>query len=140
FDADGRFFAPFWTHFGVHDPVGIVDFYTATIGLTTVASLALHGASWISLRTEGGVEARAVKAIKPLFIATIVMVIVATAVTLIVQPRVLDNLRDYPVGAIFPLLAVGSLVALALFVRRDRRGAAFGASSGFLTGMLGSAA
>ncbi|MBC7171266.1 MAG: cytochrome d ubiquinol oxidase subunit II, partial [Polyangiaceae bacterium] len=110
FDADGRFFAPFWTHFGVADPVGIVDYYTATVGVTAVVCLALHGALWISLRTAGGVEARAVKAIWPLYIATIALVIATTAVTLFVQPRVLENLGKYPIGAVFPLLAVGSLV------------------------------
>ncbi len=140
FDADGSFFAPFWTHFGIGDPVGIFDYYTVLVGVTAVAALALHGALWIALRTVGGVEARAVRAIRPLFALVVLLAVATTAASLAVQPRILHNLARYPIWAVLPALAVAGLVAIPFLMRNGRRGAAFAASSTFITGMIGSAA
>jgi cytochrome d ubiquinol oxidase subunit II len=140
FNAEGRFFAPLWTHFRVAEPTGLLDVYTVMVGLLVVSALALHGALWLALRAVGGVEARALRLVKPLTALTFAFTAAATAMTLDVQPRVLANLYAWPVGFILPALALSGLIAVVIASSRGQSTLAFFGSCAFLTGMLASAA
>ncbi len=61
FDASGNFFEPLWTNFIPNGETGILDWYTILIGVTALAVLALHGATWIAYKTEGALNERAVR-------------------------------------------------------------------------------
>ena len=59
-DADGYFFEPLWTtSIRAAPQPGILDWYTVLIGLLALATLMLHGANFISVKTEGDLNARA---------------------------------------------------------------------------------
>jgi hypothetical protein len=51
-DASGFSFCPLWTNFGVSGALGILDWYTVIIGLAAFATVTLHGALWVALKTE----------------------------------------------------------------------------------------
>ncbi len=55
---DGYFFLPLWTNWlpGVHP--GILDWYTVLGGLFALVALALHGALYIAVKTEGELQQR----------------------------------------------------------------------------------
>ena len=55
----GDFFLPLWTDFRVGAEPGILDWYTVLVGVPGFLALALHGALWVALKTEGAIESRA---------------------------------------------------------------------------------
>ena len=58
-DAAGDFFLPLWTNFGIGREVGILDWYTVLVAVAAFATLTVHGALWVALKTEGDLEQRA---------------------------------------------------------------------------------
>jgi cytochrome d ubiquinol oxidase subunit II len=138
-NAEHWFFEPLWTNFRVGPITGILDWYTILVGLAAVLALALHGALWVALKTEGAVEQRAEALVRPLWALVVLLTAAITAATFYVQPQVGMNLRLHPWGFIFPLLAIFGLVLMMAFFRRNRL-RAFLSSCAYLAGMLTSAA
>jgi cytochrome d ubiquinol oxidase subunit II len=138
--ADGYFFEALWTDFRVGPRPGILDWYTVLIGVMALAALALHGAHYLAVKTEGDVQARARRFAGPGWGALALLTLASLVATLSVRPRVLDNFRAYPWGWIIPLAVAGSLIAMPLARRRGRDRVAFLASTAFLAFMLGGAA
>ncbi len=129
-DKDGVFFLPLWANFGVSGAaLGILDWYTITVGLTAAAALARHGALWVNYRTSGSLQLRSATFAKRLFVPVVTLSGVVTLATFVIQPLASPN----PVA----LIAVAGLV-----ISRDPRLElrAFLGSSLYLLGMLGAAA
>ena len=55
---DGYFFLPLWTDWVVGPNPGILDWYTVIGGLMALVALGVHGALYISLKTEGPLHDR----------------------------------------------------------------------------------
>jgi cytochrome d ubiquinol oxidase subunit II len=135
-DANGYFFLPLWTDFRVGLAPGILDWYTILVGLAALAALALHGAWWLALKTEGEVQQRARRAARRAWLAVVVLTAAVTAVTFGLQPQVTQNFSARPWGYVFPALALAGLAAMFVFLRRgdDLRG--FFGSCAYLLGMM----
>ncbi len=129
--GDGWFTLPLFTSFRPRAPVGLLDFYTVTIGLFSVVALAHHGALFLAWKTAGDLNRRAHAAARRLFPATVVLlgvVFAATAATLDLRPAP----RALPLFAV----AVAALVATRPLAARGRERAAFLASVAFFAGAL----
>src|SRR5580704_14193231 len=50
-DANGYFFEALWTNFRLGPNTGILDWFTLVVGVAALATLALHGALWVALKT-----------------------------------------------------------------------------------------
>ncbi len=134
---DGYFFNPLWTSFGIGGPeMGILDWYTVTVGVTSFLALAHHGALWLGLKTEDPVRARAERAAKALWPLLAAAVVVLTVLTFRVQPHVPERMNAQPLSYMLPALAVAGLVGAWHLAARGRELSAFLASSVFLAGML----
>lgn len=127
----GEFFLPLWTDFSVSADPGVLDWYTILVGLFALATLTMHGALWLKLKTTADLEARATRTARLAWWGVAAFTVIVTAITFRIQPQVLRNFADYPWGAIFPLLALGGLV----WARKS-----FYGSCAFIAGMLTSAA
>ncbi|HEY6867742.1 MAG TPA: cytochrome d ubiquinol oxidase subunit II, partial [Candidatus Eisenbacteria bacterium] len=57
-DGQGWFGLALFTHFGTRPPVGILDWYTVAAGVFALATLMLHGATFLAMRATGALEAR----------------------------------------------------------------------------------
>src|SRR5215468_6759017 len=57
-DAAGNFSMAFFTDFGVRGNVGLLDWYTVSVAVFAVVILAAHGATYLTLKTEGPVHDR----------------------------------------------------------------------------------
>ena len=57
-DATGYFFEPLFTHWGVTGETGILDWFTVLSGVVAFVALAVHGANYLALKTEGVMNAR----------------------------------------------------------------------------------
>jgi len=138
-NENGEFFEPLWTDFRVGDVTGILDWYTLLVGSTAVATLALHGTLWLGLKTDGVLAERADALARRLWPAVAVLVVATTFASGSVQPRLLENLKRFPLGALLPLVAGAGLVGARVFVRRAP-GRAFLASCALIVGLISSAA
>ena len=138
-DAAGRFFEPLWTNFQPVGQTGILDWYTILVGVTALAALALHGAAWLALKTEGELQERARRCASLLWWLVALFTVVITLVSFHLLPQLRFGFRAHPWGAVFPMIAVAGLLGIKWFVRERHDAAAFGASCAYLTGMLASA-
>jgi cytochrome d ubiquinol oxidase subunit II len=109
-------------------------------GVLSLAALALHGAAWLGVKTDGPLQARARRAVGPLWVATIVLLGVMVAASFVVRPGFTANFGRWPWLVIFPLLAVGAATWIGYArSRRDDRGVFIGTAA-LIIGTLASAA
>ena len=136
-DADGYFFQPLWTDFNpFSETPGILDPYTVLIGLLALATLIVHGANFIAVKTDGDLNARSRTISRRFTYATVALTVLATAFTFWVSPWMLDSFNERPYGYVLPLVAIAGLVGMVLFNLRNDDRAAFLSSGAYIIGML----
>jgi cytochrome d ubiquinol oxidase subunit II len=138
--GDGYFFEPLWTDWRVGPEPGILDWYTVIGGATALAALALHGATYLALKSEGDLSVRAHRLALRIWTPLLVLTALSLVATLDVRPQLLDNYRMHWINALIPLTVVASMVAIPVFVRRRSELAAFLSSGTYLAAMLAGAA
>lgn len=137
---DGYFFLPLWTNWSVGPEPGVLDWYTVLAGIVALVALALHGAYYVALKTDGDVSRRARHVAAILRPVLVLVTIVSLWATLSIRPELLSNYRQYPALFIVPIMVAASLGAMFGFARKANDKAAFLASSSYLTFMLVGAA
>ena len=136
-DSQGNFFAPLWTDLNPFSAnPGILDWYTALVGLMALATLTLHGANYIALKTSGPVNERAHRISTRAWIATVILAILVTVATYFVQPKLEMGFFARPWQVIFPLLAVVGLIGTFYFNHIKKELLSFYSSGAFIVGML----
>jgi cytochrome d ubiquinol oxidase subunit II len=139
-DERGVFFEPLWTNFRLGAETGILDWYTIIVGLAALCTLAVHGALWVALKTEGAVNARSRAVAKVGWWGVAGLTLIVTGLTFRVQPQVPARLAAAPWGYVFPALALAGLFSMAWFLARREECRAFLGSCAYILGMLTSAA
>src|SRR5713226_4143884 len=139
-NSDGYFFEALWTDFRVGANPGILDWYTVLTGMLAMITLTVHGAHYIALKTEGGIDNRARRVASLGWFALVLLTVLSLIATLNVRPQVTDNFRSHPWGWIIPLFVLASLVSMQFFLRKRRDLGAFLSSTAYIVGMLGGAA
>ncbi|GIU75484.1 MAG: cytochrome c oxidase assembly protein [Bryobacteraceae bacterium] len=135
-DEKGEFFLPLWTNFQPGREAGILDWYTILIGVYSFAVLMQHGALWIAYKTEGAVQERARAIAQRAWYVMAALTVIVTITSFRLQPKLAQSFAQWPVGYVFPALALVSLILLFLYERRQEDLKAFLASTFFLLGML----
>ncbi len=136
-DENGYFFQPLWTNFSpFSETPGILDWYTILIGLLALATLVVHGANFIALKTENAVNARSRRISRLFTFVTIALTVLATLATFWVSPWMLQSFNGRPYGYVLPLIAIAGLIGMVFFNFRARDRAAFLSSSAYILGML----
>jgi cytochrome d ubiquinol oxidase subunit II len=133
---DGYFFEPLWTNFRVGPNPGILDWYTVMAGVIALVTLTIHGALYVALKTENEVNRRARRVVTTLWPFQLILTCISLPATYVVQPHVLDNYREYPIGLLIPIVVLGSLALLIRATRKEKEKLAFIASALYITGML----
>ncbi len=134
-NPDGYFFAPLWTTFTVGPEPGILDWYTILFGLAAFFTLAVHGANFLAMKTDGEVQANSRRISAQLMWLVLASAIVTLAATAWIQPVVWQNYVADKWGVLFPILAVGSMIGMIRYRRQDRDLAAFLCSGAFILSM-----
>lgn len=135
-DAEGNFSMAFFTDFGVHGYVGLLDWYTVSVGIFAVVILAAHGATYLMMKTEGPVHDRSVVWAKYLWLAAAPLFFVISVESLVVRPDVPKHAISNPFCWLGLLIVVGSTIALIWGLSARRETQAFVASSALLVGLL----
>jgi len=131
FDAQGEFQGSFTL---MLNPFALVG------GLLSVAMLCLHGAAFLAMKTEGPLQHRVRRLSGALWIVVLLLVFGFVAASIFVRPGFTDNFGHAPVLLLLPLIVVGALAAIPLFVRRAQDTRLFAATSILIVSLLGSAA
>ncbi|MBS2021180.1 MAG: cytochrome d ubiquinol oxidase subunit II [Deltaproteobacteria bacterium] len=143
--SDGWFHVALFTDFRLGAYPGVLDWYTVLIGVFALLALSAHGALWISLKTEGDLQARAKAFLRRAWPAVGALGIVAIVATQQVQPTIYSNLLARPLA--WPLVLIAAL-GFGACLRRVLRTSnnptseliAFCGSAAFLTGTLAASA
>ena len=137
-DSAGEFFLPLWTNFLPGQDAGILDWYTVLVAVTAFATLLVHGALWVALKTDGDLAARARRAANAGWWTLLPLTVAITWCSFVIQPRLSESFGARPWGFIFPALAVAGLIGIRV-VRNSALGS-FLSSTAYILGMLTSAA
>lgn len=137
---DGYFFAALWTTFTPGPTPGILDWFTVLIGALTVAILVVHGANYLTIKTDAAVQSRARRIADSGSWVVVLLAIVALPALVFVQPALQHRYDEHPVGAVLPLTAVAALFTAQYFRRRRLDSIVFLSWSLFILGSVGSIA
>jgi cytochrome d ubiquinol oxidase subunit II len=137
---DGYFFLPLWTNWRVGPAPGILDWYTVIGSVVALVALSLHGALYLAVKTEAGLQQRSRVAARALWIALLFLTIVSLPASVTARPDTLDNYRMYPVLLVAPVVVLLALAGIWYFSGKSDDRKAFACSCAYLTVMLGGAA
>lgn len=109
-------------------------------GLLSVATLSLHGANWVALKTEGDLQARARSFARALWWPAMALLVALVAASFVVRPDFTRNFGEHPVLNVVPLIVVLSAAAMLVFRARNDDLRAFVSGGVLVAGILASAA
>jgi cytochrome bd ubiquinol oxidase subunit II len=135
-DADGNFSMAFFTNFGVRGYVGLLDWYTISIAIFAVSILAAHGATYLTLKTEGPVHDRSSKCAKYLWVAIVPLLIAVSVESWMVRPDVPRHAIHNPFCWLGLLMIIVASCTLILGLRLHVEEWAFLGSNFLLVGLL----
>lgn len=138
--SDGQFFAALWTTFAPGPIPGILDWFTVLLGALSVTILTVHGANYLTIKTDGVVNGRARRIAGIGEWVMVLLGITATAALPFVQPVLWHRYGADPVGFVLPLIAVVAWLTTVYCRRRRRDGAVFLSWSLLILGSLSSVA
>jgi cytochrome d ubiquinol oxidase subunit II len=141
-DAQGNFSMAFFSNFSVHGYVGILDWYTISVSLFASVILAAHGATYLTLKTEGPVHDRSEALAKGLWQMTVPLLVIVSIETLFVRPDLPAHEFTNPFFWLGLLIVIVSACVLVSGIVGKHEERAFIGSNFLIMGMLatGSAA
>ena len=138
--SDGTFSMAFFTDFTPRGHVGLLDWYTVSVALFAAVALAAHGATYLTLKTEGAVHDRSAGYARVLWAAAAPLLLVISVESGVVRPDLLGHAIQNPFWWLGLLLVCAAAITLisGLATRREMR--AFIGSNLLLAGLLATGA
>lgn len=133
---DGYFFEPLWTNFRLGPHPGILDWYTVMSGVVALVTLTVHGALYVSVKTEGDLSKRARGMAVVLWPVQFFLTCFSLVMTYFARPHVMNNYEAYPIGMLIPITVFGSLALMIWTAPKGADKLAFVGSSLYIVGML----
>jgi len=134
--SDGTFSMAFFTDFTTRGYVGLLDWYTVSVALFAAVALAAHGATYLTLKTQGAVRDRSARYSRLLWVVVVPLLLVISVESRVVRPDLLGHALHNPFWWVGLLLVCAAAIALAsgLVTRNEMR--AFIGSNLLLGGLL----
>ncbi len=110
------------------------------VGVTTVAMFAMHGSIFLSMKTEGVLEARVKSWMPRLMVVFFVLNTLLVAALAVFHPSITDRYAQDPWLVVFPAAALAAILAAWYLLRAGRAFWAFVASAAMIALLLVSAA
>ena len=139
-DATGYFGMPLWTNFRLGPQPGVLDWYTVLIGVFALVTVAAHGSVFLAWKTEGPVHDRSKALSMNLWGLVLVLWILASVATFMVNPGLFRNLPKAPLAWVATLLFLAGLLLVFVGILRERFLMAFLGSGAFILGLLAASA
>ena len=135
-DASGTFSMAFFTNFTTRGNVGLLDWYTVSIAIFAAVILAAHGATYLTLKTEGPVHDRSGHYARVLWAAVAPLLVVISVESALVRPDLLGHAIHNPFWWLGLLLVCAAAIALVSGLATRREIQAFIGSNLLLAGLL----
>ncbi len=139
-DGSGYFGMPLWTNFRLGPQPGVLDWYTVLIGVFALVTVAAHGSVFLAWKTEGPVHDRSRALSMNLWGLVLVLWILASVATFMVNPGLFRNLPNAPLAWVATLLFLAGLLVVFVGILRERFLMAFLGSGAFILGLLAASA
>lgn len=139
-NADGNFSMAFFTDFNVRGYVGLLDWYTVSIAALAAVILAAHGATYLTLKTEGSVHERSEKFAKCLWTAAAPLSVVVLVESRIIRPDLPGRAWSNPFWWLGLIVTAASIIALISGLVGKREWRAFLGSNFLIFGALATGA
>ncbi len=133
---DGTFHLTFFTNFRAGGGVGLLDWYTVSMAAFCVLALTAHGATYLTMKTEGPVHDRASGLARTLWTVAVPAFVLIAALTWTVRPELLHGLMFRPLAWVAMGICGVSIRALVTGLRERQEGRAFLGSTFLLFGLL----
>jgi cytochrome d ubiquinol oxidase subunit II len=117
--------------------LGLLNPYALLIGILTTVLFTMHGAIYLTLKTEGSLRHKLGRWASRLWIATIGLYVAATFGTFFAAPFLFEGVPANPLTWLCVLLLAGSALALPFLLKSLRYFRAFLASSTLIASMIG---
>ncbi|MBI9040359.1 cytochrome d ubiquinol oxidase subunit II [Lutibacter sp.] len=116
------FFLPLWdsSFSPLTEHPGVIDWFTIIIGVISAVTLAIHGATWIRLKTNSSINKKLITVIFNLNIVLFILTIFSLVVWQIVNPDSLNNFIEKPYLLIFPIIYFTGLFGL-FFIKKIKK-------------------
>jgi cytochrome d ubiquinol oxidase subunit II len=138
-DDSRTFMMPLFTNFRTTGQVGLLDYYTLSVGLLSVVLLSAHGAAFLAWRTAGVVRERSLLLERKLWPAVAALFALVTLETQWVRPELIAHLLSRPLAWLGVAIAFAGACLLVTSRRGRLDGHAFVGSCSLIAGVLGSA-
>jgi cytochrome bd ubiquinol oxidase subunit II len=139
-DENNSFFLPLWTDWRTRPHPDILDWYTVIGGALGFVALAMHGALYLALKTDGAVQQRAEAVARKLWPVVSIATLVSIPATVVARPRSLHNYLLHPGSVLAPIAVAAGIAVVAWGMRRGAELTAFLGSCVYLAAMLFGAA
>ena len=139
-DANGNFFLPLWTNFQLGPDPGILDWFTITLGVASVAALAMHGALWVAMKSGGALQERSRNIANLSWLAVTLFSVILLLIVPLILPHFARRYSARSWGLVFPIVAFAGLMGIRIAARAGRDAAAFLCSCAYILAMLAAAA
>lgn len=110
--------------------------YSVLVGITAVALFAMHGAIYLSMKTEGEAHKVVRRWITPAVLVFVGCYGVTTVATLAYKFHMIERFFERPYLAVIPVVALGAVGNILLQVKKGNDGWAFISSCGAITLLL----
>jgi cytochrome d ubiquinol oxidase subunit II len=138
--ADGRFSMAFFTDFTPRGDVGLLDWYTISVALFGTVALAAHGATYLTLKTEGAVHDRSGRYARVLWAAVVPLLLLISVESSVVRPDLLGRVIYNPCWWLGLLLVCGAAITLISGLTKRHEMRTFIGSNLLLAGLLATGA
>jgi cytochrome bd ubiquinol oxidase subunit II len=139
-DGYNEFQMPFFTNFKVRGYVGLLDWYTLSMGVLTLLILCAHGATYLATKTDGAVHTRSRKIARQLWIIISPCLIIVAIETWYVRPELVVGVIERPLVLLSIIVAAIGAVLIVSGFRTHRDTRAFTGSCLFTIGLLAAGA
>jgi cytochrome d ubiquinol oxidase subunit II len=138
-DDSRTFTMPFFTNFRSTGQVGLLDYYSLSVGLLSLVLLSAHGAAFLAWRTAGVVRERCLLLERKLWPAVAALFLVVSVETRLVRPELILHLLQRPSAWLGIAIAFAGAGLLVTSRRGRLDGHAFLGSCALIAGVLGAA-
>lgn len=135
-DAQGDFSMAFFTDFRARGNVGLLDWYTVSIAIFAAVLLAAHGATYLTLKTEGAVHDRSARSARYLWAAVVPLFLGISVESWVVRPDLPGRAIANPFCWLGLLMIIVAVVTLISGLRTQREMRAFIGSNFLIVGLL----
>jgi cytochrome d ubiquinol oxidase subunit II len=139
-DSDGTFSMAFFTDFTPRGYVGLLDWYTVSVAIFAAVALAAHGATYLTLKTDGVVHDRSAGYARVLWAAAVPLFVVVSAESAVVRPDLLGQAIQNPLWWLGLILVCAAAITLIAGLARRHEMLAFVGSNLLLAALLATSA